>query len=150
MFNLDFLSPAAPEARDGRYCNAPRPSVCLSVTFSFRMPFKQIIMHAWQSQHDVDVHLLFCFDIDLHLTCSQLHVELGFSSSILTDGYHFVCSAQQSIWHFDKLLCIYCNAHMIYMYTYFVLTSINSRAATCPTSNCGRGTSLFRQELVLC
>ena len=39
-----FLSPAAPEARDGRYCNAPRPSVrlsvCLSVrpsvTFSFR------------------------------------------------------------------------------------------------------------------
>ena len=43
-----FLSPAAPKARDGRYCNAPRPSVrpsvclsvhlsvCLSVTFSFR------------------------------------------------------------------------------------------------------------------
>ena len=31
---------AAPKARDGRYCNAPRPSVCpsvrLSVTFSFR------------------------------------------------------------------------------------------------------------------
>ena len=39
-----FLSPAAPKAQDGRYCNAPRPSVCLSVrlsvcpsvTFSFR------------------------------------------------------------------------------------------------------------------
>ena len=35
-----FLSPAAPKARDGRYCNAPRPSVCSSVrpsvTFSFR------------------------------------------------------------------------------------------------------------------
>ena len=38
-----FLSPAAPNARDGRYCNAPpsvRLSICLSVypsvTFSFR------------------------------------------------------------------------------------------------------------------
>ena len=29
-----FLSPAAPKARDGRYCNAPRPSVCLSVCLS--------------------------------------------------------------------------------------------------------------------
>ena len=26
-----LLSPAAPKARDGRYCNAPRPSVCPSV-----------------------------------------------------------------------------------------------------------------------
>ena len=47
-------------------------------------------------------------------------------SSILSDGYHFVCSTQQSICHFDKLSCIYCNAHMIYMYIYSVLTSINS------------------------
>ena len=31
-----FLSPAAPKARDGRYCNAPRLSVRLSVMFSFR------------------------------------------------------------------------------------------------------------------
>ena len=38
------------------------------------MHFKQIIMHALQCQHDVDVHLLFCFDIDLHLICSQVHV----------------------------------------------------------------------------
>ena len=38
------------------------------------MHFKQIIMHALQYQHDVDVHLLFCFDIDLHLICSQVHV----------------------------------------------------------------------------
>ena len=38
------------------------------------MPFKQIIMHALQCQHDVDVHLLFCFVIDLHLICSQVHV----------------------------------------------------------------------------
>ena len=37
---IHLLSPAAPKARDGRYCNAPcpsvRPSVRLSVTFSFR------------------------------------------------------------------------------------------------------------------
>ena len=81
-------------------------------------------MHALQCQHDVDVHLLFCFDIDLHLACSQVH---GFSSSILTDRYHFACSAQQTLYHFNKLSCIYCNAYMIYiyMYTYFVLTSIN-------------------------
>ena len=45
-------------------------------------------------------------------------------TSILTDGYHFVFSTQHSICHFDKLSCIYCNAHMIY--TYFVLTAINS------------------------
>ena len=44
ILKLYLLSPAAPKARDGRYCNAPRPSVCLSVrlsvclsvTFSFR------------------------------------------------------------------------------------------------------------------
>ena len=39
-YDRNLLSPAAPKARDGRYCNAPRPSVCLSVclsvTFSFR------------------------------------------------------------------------------------------------------------------
>ena len=29
-----FLSPAAPKARDGRYCNAPHPSVCPSVCLS--------------------------------------------------------------------------------------------------------------------
>ena len=29
-----LLSPAAPKARDGRYCNAPRPSVCPSVCLS--------------------------------------------------------------------------------------------------------------------
>ena len=28
--------------------------------------------------------------------------------------------------HFDILSCIYCNVHMIYMYNFFVLTSINS------------------------
>ena len=32
------------------------------------MPFPKIIMHALQCQHDVDVHLLFCLDLDLHIT----------------------------------------------------------------------------------
>ena len=48
-----------------------------------------------------------------------------FPSSCI-NKYHFVCSTQQSMCHFDKLSCIYCNAHMIYMYTYFVLTSMTS------------------------
>ena len=38
------------------------------------MPFQQIIMHALQYQHDIDVHLLFCFDLDIHITCSRGHV----------------------------------------------------------------------------
>ena len=32
-----LLSPAAPKARDGRYCNAPRPSVRPSVCLSVRL-----------------------------------------------------------------------------------------------------------------
>ena len=32
------------------------------------MHFLQIIMHALQCQHDLDVHLLFCVDINLHIT----------------------------------------------------------------------------------
>ena len=35
------------------------------------MPIQQIIMHALQCQHDVDVYLLFCFDLDLHITSSR-------------------------------------------------------------------------------
>ena len=38
------------------------------------MPFQQIVMRALQCQHDVDVHLLFCFDLDLQITCSWGHV----------------------------------------------------------------------------
>ena len=82
------------------------------------MPFQQIIMHALQCQHDVDIHLLFCFDIDLHAPMYYL--------DFLTDGYHFAGNnTKQTLCHFDKLPCMYCNAHMIYIYTYFVLTSIN-------------------------
>ena len=35
------------------------------------MPFQQIIMHVLQCQHDLDVHLLFCVDLDLHITSSR-------------------------------------------------------------------------------
>ena len=59
------------------------------------MYFQQFIMHALQCQHDIDVNLLFCFDLDLHIASSRGRVLLGFSSSVLTDVYHFACSAQQ-------------------------------------------------------
>ena len=40
VHDMRLLSPTAPKAREGRYCNDPRPSVRLSVrpsvTFSFR------------------------------------------------------------------------------------------------------------------
>ena len=55
------------------------------------IPFQQIIIHALQCQHGIDVHLLFCFDLDLHIPSFRVY-----------------------------------GGHMIYMYTYFVLTSINS------------------------
>ena len=68
-------------------------------------------MNALQCQHDVDVHLLFCLDIDLHFNL--------FPSSCITwiffVDYHGWVPLYKS--------CIYCNAQMIY--TYFVLTSIH-------------------------
>ena len=77
------------------------------------MPFQQIIIHALQYQHDIDVHLLFCFDLDLHITSSRGRVLLGFSSLILTDGYHFACSAQQKPCLLNKWSCMHCNANMM-------------------------------------
>ena len=35
------------------------------------MHFQQIIMHTLQCQHDLDVHLLFCVDLDLHIASSR-------------------------------------------------------------------------------
>ena len=37
-----------------------------------------IIMYVWQCPHDVDVHILFCFDLYIQLTCSQGHVFMDF------------------------------------------------------------------------
>ena len=44
---------------------------------------------------------------------SRGRVYLGLSSSILTDGYNFVCSAQTKLCHFNKLSCIHCNDNMM-------------------------------------
>ena len=48
--------------------------VPLCVQRPAKAPFQQIIMHALHYQHDIDVHLLFCFDLDLHITSSRGHV----------------------------------------------------------------------------
>ena len=62
------------------------PRSCLTLNFFFdsywwvllcvqrpakAIHFQQIIMHALQCQHGVDVHLLFCFDLDLNITSSR-------------------------------------------------------------------------------
>ena len=39
---VHFLSPAPPKARDGRYCNAPRLSVCLSVCPSIMFSLRTV------------------------------------------------------------------------------------------------------------
>ena len=59
-------------------CQSVRPSVrhVLGVPLCVQRPaktmfFQQIIMHALQCQHDLDVHLLFCVDLDLHITSSR-------------------------------------------------------------------------------
>ena len=53
MFNMDFLYHSSLIAK--------------------AMTFQQSIMHVLHYPHDGDVHLLFCYDRDLHLTCSQGH-----------------------------------------------------------------------------
>ena len=47
-----------------------RPAKC--------MPFQQIIMDVLQCPHDVDVYLLYCFDLDLPLTCSKVMSNMDF------------------------------------------------------------------------
>ena len=94
------------------------------------MPCQQIIMHLLRFPHDVDVHRLFCFDIDLHLTCSrQGHVSHGFYLLIFTDVHHFVCSAHQKVWfstnnHVCIAMSTWCRcAPYIYVYLDLHLTS---------------------------
>ena len=53
------------------FCPSFRPSHFTGTTYVQRtkaMTFQQIIMHVWQCPHDVDVHLLICFDLD---RCTQ-------------------------------------------------------------------------------
>ena len=72
-----FLYPAWYDWRDIMFpgCHSFLPSVryALGVPLCVQrpakaMPFQRIIMHALQCQHDLDVHLLFCVDLDLHIT----------------------------------------------------------------------------------
>ena len=75
-----FLCPARYDRRDIMFpgCPSVRPSVrpALGVPLYVQrpakaMPFQPIIMHAVQCQNDLDVHLLFCVDLDLHITSSR-------------------------------------------------------------------------------
>ena len=68
---LCFLSPAAPEAQDGRYSNAPHPSV----TFSFRtVTWKCIdIFSHLLSLKNLPKHLRFCF-IPIYLNDCQTDI----------------------------------------------------------------------------
>ena len=43
---------------------------------------------------------------------SEVVFNLGFFSSILTNGHHFGCSAQQNLCRFNKLSCINCTSNM--------------------------------------
>ena len=124
------------------------------------MPFQQIIMHASQCQHNLDMHLLFCFDVDLHITSSRGRVWLGFvrRSSLMGTTFraapckryafstHYNTCITQPTWCrcvppilcwpwpafnlFPRpcltwILCAITIICLIYMYTYFVLTSIH-------------------------
>ena len=42
------------------------------------MTFQQISIHVLQCPLDVDVHLLFCCVVDLHLTSSNVKLKLDF------------------------------------------------------------------------
>ena len=59
-----LLSPAAPKARDGRYCNAPRPSVCPSVRLSVRVSVMFSFRTVTQKRIDVFSRSFAVFDID--------------------------------------------------------------------------------------
>ena len=74
-FVLTFLCPARYDRRDiifPGFRPSVRPSHFRGTTLraapSKTMPFQQIINHALHCQHDVDVHLLSCVDLDLQIT----------------------------------------------------------------------------------
>ena len=113
-------------------------------------------MHVLQCPHDVDVHLLLSFDLDLdlHITCFQGHVKLWYTLSILTDGYHFALSAQKHYAILTNYLIImyryvlHC-PHDVHVHLFcfdlhkFNLFLLRLCAATCPTSNCRCRTSIM-------
>ena len=84
MFYLIFFCPALYDRRDIMFLGCPsvHPShftgTALCAAPSKRCAFQQIIMYVLQCPHDVDVHLIFCFALDLHITCSQGRVNIDF------------------------------------------------------------------------
>ena len=69
-FHQIILCPARNNWRDIMFPGRPSVRHTLGVPLCVQrpaktMPFQQIIMHALQCQHDVDVHLLFCFDLHM-------------------------------------------------------------------------------------
>ena len=106
--------------------------------------FRQIIMHALQCQHDVDVHLLFCFDIDLHLICSQVHVFITWIFFVDSHWWVPLCVQHPTIYMPFRQIIMYILQcpHDIHVHLFcFDLHKFlhRSRAATCPTLNAGAG-----------
>ena len=109
------------------------PSISPSVRHTLQVPlcvqhsakamnFHLIIMHVWQWPHYVDVHLVFCFDRDLHLTCSQGHVLHGIFftesttwSAAPSKSYSFSTNYHACIWQYT---------HDVGVHLLFCLTSI--------------------------
>ena len=106
--------------------------------------FQQHFMQALYCQHDLDVHLLFCFDLDIHITCSRGHVSLGFFAVIFLRWSSRISTT-----------CIAMPTWYICMYTYFVLASINLICSClihvqqqhAHLKFCGRGTSCYDRNL---
>ena len=152
MFNLDFLR---------QFSLIMLMGTTLRAAPAKALPFQQIIMHALQCQLDVDVHLLFCFDIDLH----NLFPSSCITWIFFVDSHWWVPLCVQyptNYIPFWQIIVHVCNAHMIYIYTYFVLTSINlicscfvhmQQFASPRIAGAGHpcyDTSLFLKEMVTC
>ena len=86
-------------------------------------------MHGLHCQDDVDVHLLYCFHHDLHITSKVMYNFAWLCRSSLM-GTTLRATLRKKLCHFDKLSCMYCNAHMMYMYTYFSYLPRRQRPGT--------------------
>ena len=83
------------------------------------MPFQQIIIHALQCQHDIRCAPPILFWHWPPFICSQVHVELGFSSSILLMGI-ILCAVPNNL----HVYAISTNYHLyIAMPTWYTCTS---------------------------
>ena len=78
------------------------------------MPFQQIIMHALQCQHDLDVHILFCFDHDLNITSLLMGTPLRAApSKIHAFSTNYQACIAMPTWHrCDLLFCFDLDLHI--------------------------------------